>query len=378
MKKTNPAFNGIGMNLGNVMKLSDAETRSVTAENVYGEKGRGGMAEVAKKPQPEVARIGQVWIESNPVARELGQKWKVRPFARLPENSTTTIMDVKGPGVIQHIWITVDPKFYRDLILRIYWDGEDSPSVESPVGDFFCNGWKTRTDIAGLPINVNPLGGFNCYFPMPFRKHVKITIENRAPERVPEFFYTFNYALAEVADDDAYFHAQFRRVNPLPYKQDYVILDGVKGKGQYVGTFMAWQQNSDGWWGEGEFKVFLDGDKEFPTICGTGTEDYFGGAWGFFRGYSAPYLGYQDLTANASPGQPIGRLGHRHNMYRFHIMDPIRFKKEIKVTMQALGWRSESRYLPLQDDIASVAYWYQAEPHAPFPKLGSRDDLEVI
>ncbi len=358
------------MDLNTIMKLTDAQTRSITAENVYGEKGKGGMAEVSATPQPEVVKIGQKWEGPNLCARDLGRTWKVRPCINLPKKSTTIVMDVKGPGVIQHIWITLDPKFYRDVIVRMYWDGEKIPSVESPVGDLFCNGWKTRTNILALPINVNPSGGFNCYFPMPFRKSARITVENRAPEDLKAFYYTINYALTKVDKNDAYFHAQFRRTNPLPYKEDYMILDGVKGKGQYVGTYMAWQQNSSGWWGEGEFKTFIDGD-EFPTICGTGTEDYFGGAWGFGANYTAPFLGYP-------MGPTDGKPGNRHGLYRFHIMDPICFKKDLRVTMQAIGWRSEGRYLPLQDDIASVAYWYQIEPHAPFPKLSDRDYLEVV
>jgi hypothetical protein len=318
-----------------------------------------------------VARIGQKWDGPNPCARDLEKTWKIRPCITLPKESTATLMDVACAGVIQHIWITVDPKRYRDLILRMYWDGETSPSVEAPVGDFFCNGWKTQTAILALPINVNPSGGFNCYFPMPFRKHARITIENRAPEEVQGFFYAINFTETVIDPDDAYFHAQFRRVNPLPYKQDYTILDGVKGKGQYVGTYLAWQQNSTGWWGEGEFKAFVDGDDQFPSICGTGTEDYFGGAWGFGANFSAPYLGYPF-------GSVDGKSGNRHGLYRFHIMDPIRFQKDLRVTMQAIGWRSEGRYLPLQDDMASVAYWYQSEPHRPLAQLGDRDTLEVI
>lgn len=364
-------YNGAAMHLGNIMKLSNAVTRSITAENVYGEKGKGGMAELSNSPQAEVDRLGQKWDGPNPCARDLGRTWKIRPCITLPVHSTTTLMDIDGPAVIQHIWITIDTRWYRDLILRFYWDGEEQPSVEVPVGDFFCNGWKTRCNVLSLPINVNPSGGFNCYFPMPFRKHARITVENRAPAEVGGFFYAINYALTEIGDDDAYFHAQFRRTNPLPYLEDYTILDGVKGKGQYVGTYVAWQQNSSGWWGEGEFKAFIDGDKDFPTICGTGTEDYFGGAWGFGATYSAPYLGYP-------LGEVDGKPGSRHGLYRFHIMDPIRFTQDLKVTMQAIGWRSEGRYLPLQDDIASVAYWYQSEPHNPFQKLGDRDALEVI
>jgi len=364
-------FNGLNMSLGNISKLSNAKTRSITAENVYGEKGKGGMAERSETPQPEVAKIGQKW-DLKEWSRDLGRKWKIRPCITLEKGSTTTIMDVDGPACIQHIWIITDNKYFRDLIIRIYWDNEETPSVEVPVGDFFCNGFNTRTNILALPINVNPNGGLNSYFPMPFRKHAKITIENRAPQEVDGFFYAINYTLTEIPEDEAYFHAQFRRTNPLPYKEDYVIVDNIKGKGHFVGTYMAWQQNNAGWWGEGEIKFFMDGDGEFPTICGTGTEDYFGGAWGFIDTFSAPFLGY-----------PLGikgdiKQGDRHGLYRFHILDPIRFEEDLKVTMQALGWRSESRFLPLQDDISSVAYWYQAEPHSVFPELPDRDYLEVI
>jgi hypothetical protein len=367
-----------GFGLFGITQLSNSQTRSITAENVYGEKGRGGMAELSTIPQPEVAKIGQKWDGPNTCARELGRGWKVRPCITLLPQATATLMDVDGPGTIQHIWITVDPKFYRELIVRMYWDNETAPSVESPVGDFFCNGWKTRTNVLSMPINVNPSGGFNCYFPMPFRKHARITVENRTSGEVSGFFYAVNYAVGAVGESEAYFHARFRRTNPLPYKEDYVIVDNVKGAGHYVGTYMAWQQNNDGWWGEGEFKAFVDGDKEFPTICGTGTEDYFGGAWAFCGNYSAPFLGYWDVTNLTEPGRAMGKHGNRHGMYRFHILDPIRFRNDLRITMQALGWRSEGRYLPLQDDIASVAYWYQAEPHLPFPVLADRDYLEVI
>lgn len=357
------------------MKLSDAQSRSISAENVYGKKGQGGMAEEGPTPQDNVVALGQPWFERT-CSRDIGRGWKVRPCLDLPAGSTVPLMDIDGPGVIQHIWFTVDQKHHRELILRIFWDNEPTPSVEVPLGDFFCNGWKNAVNVLALPINVNPKGGFNCYFPMPFRRHARMTIENLAPEQVSGFYYTINYSLTPVADDDAYFHAQFRRVNPLPYLEEYMILEGVKGKGHYVGTYLAWQQNSSGWWGEGELKFFLDGDGEFPTICGTGTEDYPGGAWGFATGnYSAPFLGYPEGNP-VHDGTPSA--GRRHGIYRFHVLDPIRFHEDIKVIVQALGWRGEGRFLPLRDDIASVAYWYQTEPHAPFPALGNRDALEII
>ena len=368
------AFTGTNMGLGNISKLSKAISRSISAENVYGEKGAGGRAEVSDTPQPAVLKIGQVW-QNNKAARELGQKWKVRPCFQIPSGATATIMDVACSGVIQHIWITIEAKRSRDLIMRIYWDGEKTPSVEVPVGDFFCNGWNQRANVLSLPINVNPYGGFNSYFPMPFRKRARITIENRGVDEVPFFFYTINFTETTVDADEAYFHAQFRRTNPLKYMEDYTILDGVKGQGHYVGTYMAWQQNTGGWWGEGEVKMFIDGDKEFPSICGTGTEDYFGGAWCFGDNYSAPFLGYPYGNSSFKTG---GQSGSRHGLYRFHIMDPVRFQKDFRVTIQALGWRSEWRFLPLQDDIASVAYWYQSEPHGAFPALGDRNALEVI
>jgi hypothetical protein len=228
-----------------ITKVTKGQTRLFTAENVYGEKGKGGMADYTDEPQPEVVKIGQVW-DKGTAARELGQKWKVRPCISLPAGSVTTIMDTDGPGRITHIWITVDQKRYRDLIIRMYWDNEAEPSVESPLGDFFCCGFARALNITSIPINVNATGGLNCYFPMPFRKHAKITIENRAPDRQDGFFYAISMDADTAEPDEAYFHAKFRRDNPLEYMKDYLVIDGIKGQGHYVGTQVCWQQNSYG------------------------------------------------------------------------------------------------------------------------------------
>ena len=169
---------------------------------------------------------------------------------------------------------------WRYLILRFYWDGETTPSVEVPAGDFFASGWGGYAQISSLAVCVNPGSAFNSYWEMPFRKGFRVTAENLGDDEMT-LYYQIDYALTEVPKDAAYFHAQFRRVNPLPEKEVYTILDGVRGMGHYVGTYLAWGVHSNGWWGEGEIKFYLDGDREFPTIAGTGTEDYFGGSYNF-------------------------------------------------------------------------------------------------
>jgi hypothetical protein len=269
---------------------------------------------------------------------------------------------------------------WRFNILRIYWDDQEQPSVECPVGDFFACGWGNFAQVSSLAVCVNPGSAFNCYWPMPFRKRCRITIENIASEYMI-LYYQINYALGVVDENASYFHAQFRRVNPLPYRENYTILDGVQGQGRYVGTYMAWGVNNSGWWGEGEIKFYLDGDQAFPTICGTGTEDYFCGSYNFenqatgqYQEFSTPYAGMPQVL------RPDGvyRSQMRFGLYRWHITDPIRFRKDIRVTIQALGWRSGGRYLPLQDDISSVAFWYQTLPSRRFTTLPDKDSLEII
>ncbi|GAB3655811.1 DUF2961 domain-containing protein [Echinicola sediminis] len=357
------SHNGLNNHLGNLYMLSDAKTRSISPENFTGEKGKGGMAKIGEGTASDAAR-------------DLGQGWKVNPFVNIEAGGTFTLAEIEGPGAIQHIWMTPTGN-WRYSIIRIYWDDEKEPSVEVPVGDFFGMGWGEYAHLNSMPVTVNPGSAFNCYWQMPFRKKCKITMEN-IDEKPMRLYYQIDYALDEVAEDAAYFHAQFRRVNPNKYKEVYTIVEGIKGKGHYVGTYMAWQVNNNGWWGEGEIKFYMDGDKEFPTINGTGTEDYFCGSYNFDRNgqyveYSTPYAGLHQVI------RPDGtyRANQRFGMYRWHVVDPIRFEKDLKVTIQDLGWRSGGRYLPQQSDISSVAFWYQTEPHKPFPKLPSKDELEV-
>src|SRR5579863_2523919 len=360
------SFNGLGMHMGNLAILSDAESRSISPENPTGEKGKGAMAvpDPAKSP-----------------ARQLGQGWKVAPYVVVEPGEVKVLADIAGAGAIAQIWMTPTGP-WRSSILRIYWDGSPEPSVECPVGDFFACGWNRYAQVSSLAVCVNPGSAFNCYWEMPFRKHCRITMTNTA-ETAMILFYQINYVLTEVPADAAYFHAQFRRVNPLPYKNVYTIVDGIAGRGQYVGTYLAWGVNNNGWWGEGEIKFYLDVDRDFPTICGTGTEDYFCGSYDFdvkvgdrteYQEFCTPYSGLCQVIR----GDGHYKVQQRFGMYRWHITDPIRFESDLRVTIQALGWRSHGRYLPLQDDIASVAFWYQAEPHAAFPALPDRDSLEIV
>ena len=334
-------------NLESIGLLSNAKTRSISAENPNGAVGGGA------KVMPD---------EHNP-GSALGKSWKIRPCITLPKKSVTTLAEIDGPGSITHIWITVSEIAYRNCIIKMYWDGEEFPSVEVPVGDFFCCGHGQRAIINSLPISVNPSGGCNSYFPMSFRKSCKITVENCHTDKIDGFFYQFDYMLCDIPDNMAYFHAQWRRSMTSREYPEHIILDGVQGQGHYAGVYLAWEQMSNGWWGEGELKCFIDGDGEYPTYCGTGTEDYFGGAWGFGDTFTTPFLGY--------PYWKHGNGGEipKHGLYRFHIMDPIRFEKDIKVTIQALGWYPNGKFEPLTDDIASTVYWYQTHPHAKFPEF---------
>jgi hypothetical protein len=363
------SFNGLDMNMGNLYRLSNAKTRSISPENFTGEKGKAGMANPEDKDKPNTANAANA-------ARDLGQGWKVNPYVRIQPGQTFTMAEIEGPGAIQHIWMTPTGN-WRFSIIRIYWDDETEPSVECPVGDFFGMGWCEYAPLNSLPICVNPGSAFNCYWTMPFRKKCRITMENINDKDAMTLYYQVDYTLTDVPADAAYFHAQFRRANPNS-TSDYTIVDNIKGKGQFVGVYLAWGVNNNGWWGEGEIKFFIDGDSKFPTICGTGTEDYFCGSYNFDRGgqykeFCTPYTGLVQVI------RPDGtyKSQQRFGLYRWHIMDPVRFEKDLKITIQDLGWRVGGRYLPQQSDIASTCFWYQTDPHAKFPKLPAWQQLEV-
>jgi hypothetical protein len=338
--------------LEGLTELRDERSRSITAENPDGKIGAGGQT-----------------------ASRLGPGRKGSPNIPLDSGETATIADIDGPGVIKHIWITVPNQLnsrdhlIRDLVLRMYWDDEEDPSVEVPLGDFFGSGHGRHCDLRSVPMTVGSKGGLNSYFQMPFRENARITVENDGPVDIdgPFFFYQIDYSLVDTIDPGTpYFHAQWRRSDPVTRGDDHVIVDGIEGQGQYIGTQFSWAALEENWWGEGEVKFYIDGDDEYPTICGTGAEDYVGGAWGFGDNetFSAPYLGYHQHEDGADQ-VPL------HGMYRWHVPDPIRFREDFRATVQDIGHRGV--LFERSDDISTVGYWYQREPHAPFPELSDTE-----
>ncbi len=268
-------------------------------------------------------------------ADDLGQGWKVKPFLRVNAGKTVTLMDVEGPGVIQHIWMV--EQLSRDHVLRVYWDNEDTPSIEVPVPDFFAVGHEKFARVNSLAVIVNPANALNCYWPMPFRKHARVTFSNEGKKDLVLLAFQIDYQLTDIPENTAYFHAQWRRANSKQ-QNPHVIVDGIRGQGRYVGTFLAWTQMETGWWGEGEIKFFMDGDTDFPTICGTGTEDYFCGSYGFAQSYTTAYVGTTLPT-----GQDDEPPNH-WSLYRWHIPDPVCFREDLRVTIQALGWYNHGKY----------------------------------
>jgi hypothetical protein len=296
-----------------------------------------------------------------------------RDAVPIPPGKSFVLADIQGAGMITHIWVTIsspDPNHLRNLLLRMYWDGETSPSVESPIGDFFGIGYASPNYWSSAPLAVADRA-LNCFFPMPFSKSARIEAVNENEKLEVRSFYYYvdyeSYADARSVEKMGRFHAQWRRMNPTPKatdtkinntgKDNYVIMEAT-GRGHYVGVVMNIQGLATGWWGEGDDMIFIDGDTWPPTLHGTGLEDYFGGAWNFNnlnREYLTPYLGYSRKGNNDYTGA--------HTMYRFHIEDPVMFSKSIRVTIE--HGHANDRV----DDYSSVAYWYQTEPHKPFDPI---------
>lgn len=366
---TAQSFNGLDMNLSNLSRLSKAKTRSITPENFSGASGRGGMANPAQK----IRNVSNGADE----AKEMGLGWKVNPYVWVAAGEELTLAEIEGPGAVQHIWMTPAGN-WNTSIFRIYWDNEVRPSVECPVGPFFGMGWREYAPLNSLAMTVNPGSAFNSYWKMPFRKKCRITMQNLAADSI-KLYYQVDYVLTTIDSDEAYFHAQYRRSNPTKGSL-HTIVDSIRGQGHYVGTYMGIGVNNNGWWGEGEVKFFMDADRDYATIVGTGTEDYFCGSYNFENRASRQYETFS--TAYAGLHQVIRPDGmyksqQRFGMYRWHITDPIRFEKALKVTVQDLGWRADWTYLPQQSDIITVAYWYQTEPHTPFPPLPHKNELDI-
>ena len=299
---------------------------------------------------------------------------------KVDPGATLTLLDADGPGTISHLWFTIaaDERYHLKLIvLRIYWDGETTPSVEAPIGDFFGLGLGEYHSWESQLLSVGSVRSLNSFFPMPFQKHARITVTNEGKEQVGALYYNIDYRTdtQPLPAGTLYFHAQYRQAQPnhgwttdwtsngdelvnnkpnLNGKDNYVWME-AKGNGQFAGVTMSVIQNQDGWWGEGDDMFFVDGDA-LPTITGTGSEDYFLGAWDFagqpfsYQLYGAPVVGTE-------------LAGSRSSVYRFHLDDPIPFKKSFKATIEHGNANHRS------DNYYSVAYWYQSEPHAPFPPL---------
>ena len=304
-------------------------------------------------------------------------------YVSVDPGQTVTIFDSDGPGEIRHIWTTLPPwseaYAHQKVVIRAYWDGETSPSVETPIGNFFGLAFGTPPVFQSALITVNPAQGLNSYFPMPFRTHARITITNEGSKPITDYYWNIDWVkVPSIAPETAYFHAQYRQCAPCQgwykgnfYGNDfsdahkdprwlnksgagnYVILD-TEGDGQFVGVMMSVLNNQWGAWNEGDDMIFIDGEQS-PRINGTGGEDYFNGAWGFGPLYSTNSVGIVEFSGE----QP----GSRFTMYRWHTEAPIRFHKSIRVTIEDGHANLRS------DNIYSVAYWYQKEPHSAYPAL---------
>lgn len=307
---------------------------------------------------------------------------------------TRVLADLKGPAVIRHIWLTFNearPNWLEaggsarpdEIVLRMYWDGDAEPAVEAPVGDFFGAGFGLRRELKSVPVQVETGDGYNCYWPMPFFKRGVITITNESQKNIRSFYYHIDYTEEEkLSQKTAYFCAQYKNEFPEKTGSDYLILD-AEGEGHYVGTVMSARSRSPFWFGEGDAKFYVDGDEK-PTIQGTGTEDYFLMAWGLNE-TNFPYFGCTYMSTDFED------LGTEYCLYRWHIADPVRFTKSLRFEIEHKGWISDDEtesgkvegHVEREDDIATVAFWYQVGQPKRFttlPPLGRRlfPNLDIV
>jgi hypothetical protein len=345
--------------------------------------------------------LGVPWVA---IAQPLDDLWRVRPAVSVRASSaspdpnsnadnrwvrpgdTLTLAEIQGPGFIRHIWMTFPdsaPSWIAkegsagpgELVLRMYWDGAAEPAVESPVGDFFACGFGGRAEVNSAPVQVQGGDSYNCFWPMPFHKSARVTITNESTRPLAAFYYQVDCTQEQPPPDAAYFCAQYRQEFPTRTRRDYLIADiESDGGGQYVGTVMSVRSRSPEWFGEGDDKFYVDGEAK-PSLWGTGTEDYFLNAWGMERS-SFPYFGVTRVDGW------LADLGQKGTMYRWHIPDPVRFTRSLRVEIEHAGWMSADEtttgkvegFVEREDDFATVAFWYQRGQPKRFTKLPSASE----
>lgn len=312
--------------------------------------GPGGPLERLSEPQHYKA-MRQSSYDPSGGNQDGRQDWPIEP------GETRELAVIEGPGAINHIWVTIaspDENHLKNLAIRMYWDGEETPSVEGPIGDFFGLGNGTYYQYSSMPIQIGTQNGLNCFWRMPFATGARVTVTNDGPVACRAFYYYVNYQVYDAPPASPMrFHAQYRQEYPCTPGENYVFLE-AEGRGHYIGCNLSIHNRNDGWWGEGDDMIYVDGE-DFPSLHGTGSEDYFCGAWCYGPAFSNLYFGCPQRGEHAA--------GALWNVYRYHIEDPVPFTKSIRVTIEH-GHDNDRN-----DDFSSMAYWYQEEPHAPFPPL---------
>ncbi len=326
---------------------------------------RGGLMSVRIRPAepsadgvlgnlPELKSFKALRVSSADVTGGNADGGQTNPIQPHEER---VLAEIDGAGAITHIWVTIasrDEFHLRNLVLKMYWDGEEDPSVEAPIGDFFGLGHGKYYQYSSKPLALGTNRGLNCFWRMPFGNGAKITLTNEGAMEVPAFYYYIDYEKYDTLPENiARFHAQYRQEMPCRPDENYLLVSAA-GRGHYVGCNLSVELNADGWWGEGDDMIYVDGE-EFPSLHGTGSEDYFCGAWGYGETFSNLYFGL--------PLRGPHETGAHWNVYRYHIEDPIPFDQCITVTIEHGHANNRS------DNFSSVAYWYQTEPHVPFPEL---------